>query len=1266
MSVRPWIYRITAQPRDLGTGNATPVYMAGGGDRCPYRFDLGAPLGRVHFRAGVVDVPRFHMAIGFNDNGWTGGVIPTTGEVRWAPTLAADYATFCNSYLWTDADIKVERGTEGADGSAPAAWEIVLIGTIANMSAEDGALSFTIADLSQRLNKPIITGKFAGTGGLEGPTEAEGRPKRRTWGKVFNVEGRLLDKANSIYEFGDPNQKLQSFPDVRDMGRSAAPAPTVLAWQGSVAATFAALQAASAAQGSCVVAPSIACIKWWTVPAGPLTADIQGEVGAAYSELAGTIAQNIVAAAGLAAVANADRDSLNALRPDSVGIHINAEQTTWANALDDLLSGISIVWVVGSDGQVRFFPFDFSNPVESLTAQASNRQKVLPAAKSRKLGYQRNYRQHSDGEIAASLLVGDVSGLGALATQNNVDLATQLTDSGSGSPTITVPRNEIRTPLGTAAAIAGQGVLATRDNADWDAGQIIGTKRPSDFAGTTLTLTSVGADTNCTIQGNLFYRNAAGDGGPNVVRSAESFDGGAAVTATGYTTLPGNGISTYIGFTTNAAATAVADMAFGVRALATGSSFVYRVVNGVVTQLVGLTCTENDVFSVTYDGAQGRIYQNGSLIYSTTLAAGLKYYLLCASSRGRGGAKGILFSPYNSVGRLGTSIWNAAASLLLGDADAITALGTASAIAGQGALATKSAVTWNTGDLSGTPTYLTDGRVGAGFDVNGDLARNITSTRRDLSNLLGRTGGGVFAGELTADQTSTHTAQAITGQGALATRGNVSISQLPIIEGANIVQDPVFAFFNDPTAPSWSTISNGGTVPITVDGSDAASAAMGVSRALKYQSAGSAMNGGPRANYGTAQIPVFAGERYRIRLKTYVEAGFNGQFTIGAFCYGPTGAFVSSISALGANYKTTPAGANTLETIISAPLPIAAGTATIQPFIQVAWSPTLAPAGNAYAATPEIRKFAQLNDMITRETGALLTDALAVTSLGTASGIAGQGTFATKSSADPSTAEILARGSIPTTIPGQSFTYTSNTNSVLISWPTITLYRADGTTVTVSSGSQNITGLASATTYKVYPYVTDGGGTTGTVSFVTSGTAAGAGSPSACFNLNGDAGAAAGMYLRSRIPLNGFQVATTSSGTGGGGGGGLSCLHPDTAIGGGLAKDLQIGSGIDAPGGTAKVASIGRRPCSEWFIVRSHGVELARVSRDHRFHLASGGEIKVQDIRLGTLLAAAGDHVEVTGLELSREVAELVSIELPEPHLYYLGPLKLKCHNPKP
>jgi len=277
------------------------------------------------------------------------------------------------------------------------------------------------------------------------------------------------------------------------------------------------------------------------------------------------------------------------------------------------------------------------------------------------------------------------------------------------------------------------------------------------------------------------------------------------------------------------------------------------------------------------------------------------------------------------------------------------------------------------------------------------------------------------------------------------------------------------------------------------------------------------------------------------------------------------------------------------------------------------------------------------------------------------------GTALTSGSVDPTKAGVLAKGSLPPTIPAQSFTYASTTTTVAISWPAITVYRADGTTITISSGSQSISSLSVGTSYKVYPYMADSGGSSGTVSWPTGGT----GSPAIAQPFAGSATAAATMYARGNIPLNSFIITTTTSGTGSGGGGGGGCPHPDTLVelADGVitpAGELRIGDMLPTPSGPQPITALSRWVMSRWVVVEVDRAGVVIVSPDHAFYSVRGDLVRADELRLGELLRTDGNHAEVTGLFLRNDPASVVSLELPEPHLYYLGPKRLLSHNPKP
>lgn len=422
---------IRAWPRDPATGVAGLVTMAGGGAHLPYI------LGNTHYRAGIVREPRFSAGLGFGETGWTGAALPTISVIEFAPGDPALLRAYQALY-WKDAPIEVDAGPEMTGVGR------ILTGVIADATVQDDRLMITVADFGVKLAKPLIQSWFAGTGGIEGDASAEGRVKRRSFGAVLNVEGRLLNAANNIYEFGNPAYPLQNFTAVRDMGREG---PTYLVdWQGSVAATLNALIAAPAQQGGAMVAPSIACVKWWTQPAGPLTADIQGENAGGYAQTPVSIAARILAAANGPAIVN--QASADALRSFSAGLHIGDDSETAASALDRLLLPVSLFWRFGTTGQIDIRPWDWNGDAEVVQGRYIGRTKTLAPTKTRRLGYARNHRQHSEGEIAADILAAGV----AYADGTSLE---QLKPAEGGA---NVTGNH------SAAAFAGQGALATRND----------------------------------------------------------------------------------------------------------------------------------------------------------------------------------------------------------------------------------------------------------------------------------------------------------------------------------------------------------------------------------------------------------------------------------------------------------------------------------------------------------------------------------------------------------------------------------------------------------------------------------------------------------------------------------------------------------------------------------------------------------------------------------------------------------------------------------
>jgi len=741
-----------------------------------------------------------------------------------------------------------------------------MTGTVADASIRQGALQLTISDLSGDLAKPAVVDTFSGGGGVEGGDDAAGRVKRRSWGRVVNIEGRLIDKANNVYEFGDPARSLQAFDMLKDKGRAGD--MTVLAWQGSIASTFQALQSATCPDGGGVVAPSIAMAKWWTVPAGPLTADLRGETAGGYVETPTDIVSRIISARSTISPAL----TLAASRNYPAGIHVDDAAETVANVLDRLLLPVSLTWALSPAGTITITEWTWTGSTETLVSQEVERETVYNPLSTRKVGFQKNHRQQSDAEISSVLLLatdatyadgtpievlkpaqagadvtsgntaaaitgqgpgataagtavlnsnvtigadgklvgaggGQVSysglGGGALGLLGNLFFGNNLLLESNGGAVATL--NAFKTVLGTASAITGQGALATLSSLANGSSYLTGFGSLSSLAslalggaylfradGTTrlsdaTVVTSQGTASAIAGQGSLATLSSLANGssyltGFGALSSLASLalGGSYLFRADGTTRLSDATVVTSQG----TAASIAGQGAFAtLSSVANGSSYLtgFGALSSQASLSLGSaylfrsdgTTKLSDATVITSQGIAASISGQGSLATLSSLANGSSYLT------GFGALSGLA-----SLALGGNYLFQADGATKLSDATVLTAQGTASAIAGQGVLATKSSVTY-TGGTSGGITGLPYGV--AAFDGNGRL----------LSERMVYEGVGTVQSlrpaEAGSNVTENRTAAAITGQGPGATAAAVSVLNDYAVSGENTVVNSNFA-----------------------------------------------------------------------------------------------------------------------------------------------------------------------------------------------------------------------------------------------------------------------------------------------------------------------------------------------------------------------------------------------------------------------------------------------------------------------------------------
>ena len=452
---------VEAQPRRASDGVAGTVRLAGGGAKFPYDY------GGVHWSGGITGLPRSIGSLDFEGDQPGGGGVSQALALEWAPGTNDKLDTLA-SLIWTDAPIVVRIGPENGNRALP---PIVTGGKVLDASVEGGVLRIALADDTADLKRPLLVDRFTGEGGIEGPIEWDGMLKPRAWGRCFNVVGRPIDTANNIWCFGDPTRPWLAFDSVRDMG-AATELLSLLGWQGSAAATFAALQAAVAPPGGGVACPSIACVKWWTEPSGDLRADIRGEHAGGYVESAPEIVWRIVAARSGLGFAPGTIAAAVAARPMPFGYFEDKETVSAADAISEILGDVSISWPV-VDGLIHLRPWDWSPPVIEAVSVDVRRTKLHKPVGTRRLGYRRNQAPMPRGDLAAIVLSRDVvyedgtpletlrpaeGGATAGAILGNASNPGNIRPIGPGNNYIEI---DLKTLLGTAASFIGQGALAT-------------------------------------------------------------------------------------------------------------------------------------------------------------------------------------------------------------------------------------------------------------------------------------------------------------------------------------------------------------------------------------------------------------------------------------------------------------------------------------------------------------------------------------------------------------------------------------------------------------------------------------------------------------------------------------------------------------------------------------------------------------------------------------------------------------------------------------
>ena len=266
-------------------------------------------------------------------------------------------------------------------------------------------------------------------------------------------------------------------------------------------------------------------------------------------------------------------------------------------------------------------------------------------------------------------------------------------------------------------------------------------------------------------------------------------------------------------------------------------------------------------------------------------------------------------------------------------------------------------------------------------------------------------------------------------------------------------------------------------------------------------------------------------------------------------------------------------------------------------------------------------------------------------------------------------------GSFPPQIVGTtstifSYTATASTSTVVISWSAITLLYPDGTTATVPSGSQSITGI-SAGTYYFYPFTLPA--PLAVVFVLVSG---GVGTPAILYTPQSPT-AAQQMNLQSVTALAGagIPVVMPASGSGGGSGGGSGLCQRSTMIvrhrerGDVPISSCKMGDFIACREGWTEIQRIKLVPHKQFVRLTIHTGASVQLTSTHHITTADGRSVPALDLKLSDFLICKDGPATISSIEFVEvEDAEKVVLTCSPIHTFFAGEVQptILCSNVQP
>lgn len=294
----------------------------------------------------------------------------------------------------------------GVDGYTYDEFFPIFMGRAVSWTAMVDNLLVEVRDESYQLDKPLQLTLYAGTGGAEGTTQNEGKPKPKCFGNVHNLSPVMIDPANLVFQFHD--RDAQAVDEVYDQGARITP-------EGDDYASYTALVGATIASGKFATCLAEGMFRLGSSPSGLITCDVRGDADATYTDNAGAIAKRIMKDFGSLSDSDFDSGSWDNFTNDitgPIGIYF-PDPILISEAVSQIMSGCAAWWGASISGLFqaqRLQPPDGANVSKAFyeydvldMERVHPPQGAFPPRHRQRVGYGKNWTVQRGEDLAGSV-----------------------------------------------------------------------------------------------------------------------------------------------------------------------------------------------------------------------------------------------------------------------------------------------------------------------------------------------------------------------------------------------------------------------------------------------------------------------------------------------------------------------------------------------------------------------------------------------------------------------------------------------------------------------------------------------------------------------------------------------------------------------------------------------------------------------------------------------------------------------------------------------